>query len=191
MAIHSQVHQRYTSSGRARWRDAQYVHRLVEVLIRLKDLCPLLTIYTRGSIAHDTSGELAKVFVNGTIPQYVTTFQELEHHVLHYNLTDNTTRLPPVVWDAIPSTDNITIAQEAAALFSHMKFTLDPSCVTDKTRFWYRQPDGRCNWLKAGQSTIGSTGYPRGTLLRTGGRRAEKEINMCKCRGVICVIYDR
>ena len=121
----------------------------------------LCSLSTRGSIAHDTSGELANVFVNGTIPQYVTTFQELEHHVLHYNLTDNTTRLPPVVWDSIPSTDNISVAQEAAALFSHLNFMLDPTCVTDKTQFWYRQTDGRCNWLKAGQSTIGSTGYPR------------------------------
>ena len=29
-----------------------------------------------------------------------------------------------------------------------------------------------------------------GTLLRMGGRCAEKEINMCKGRGEICVIYN-
>ena len=36
-----------------------------------------------------------------------------------------------------------------------------------------------------------AVGNWQGTLLRTGGRHAEKEINMCKRRGVICVIYDR
>ena len=30
----------------------------------------------------------------------------------------------------------------------------------------------------------------RYVLLCTGGRHAEKEINMCKHRGEICVIYD-
>lgn len=117
--------------------------------------------WLRGSISHDTSGELAKVFVDGTIPPNVQSFDDLERYVVHYNLTDNTTQLPPVVWDAIPSTVNLSIAEEAAALFSHVKYQLDHTCLLDRSQFWYRQPDGRCNWLKDGQSQIGSTGYPR------------------------------
>lgn len=82
---------------------------------------------------------------------------------MHYNLTDSdsTAHLPGVIWDAIPSVQNLTVAEEAAALFSHVKYVLDSDCVGIKSQFWYRQPDGRCNWLKAGQSNIGSTGYPR------------------------------
>jgi hypothetical protein len=80
---------------------------------------------------------------------------------VHYNLTDNTTKLPSVVWDDIPSTENISFAEEVAALFNHVKYPLDPACVNHKSQFWYRQLDGRCNWLKVGQSDMGSTGYPR------------------------------
>jgi hypothetical protein len=115
----------------------------------------------RGAIAHDTTGELAKVFVDGTIPPNVQSFHELERYVLHYNMTDTRAPLPSVIWDAIPSTENISVAEEAAALFSHVKYTLEPSCLTDRTQFWYRRSDGHCNWLKTGQSHIGSTGYPR------------------------------
>ena len=85
----------------------------------------------------------------------------MERHVLHYNLTDNTTQLPPVIWDAITSTANLSVAEEATALFSHVKYQLDDICVFDRSQFWYRQPDGHCNWLQAEQSHIGSTGYPR------------------------------
>jgi hypothetical protein len=115
----------------------------------------------RGTIAHDTSGQLAQVFVNGTIPPDIQSFSDLEHHVLHHNLKNDTAKLPRVIWDAMPSTENISAAEEAAALFSHVNYVLDPTCTNDKSRFWYRQPDGHCNWLKDGQSQIGSTGYPR------------------------------
>lgn len=103
------------------------------------------------------------MFANGTIPPDVTSFAELQHYVMHYNVTDKSdaAMLPKVVWDAIPSTENISVSEEAAALFAHMKIMIDPSCTVDKSLFWYRQPDGRCNWLKDGQSHIGSTSYPR------------------------------
>jgi peroxidase len=115
----------------------------------------------RGSIAHDTSGQLAQVFVNGTIPPDIQSFSDLERYVLHNHLPHDSAQLPSVVWDAIPSVKNISIAEEAAALFSHFTYVLDSDCTNDKSRFWYRQPDGHCNWLKSEQTNIGSTGYPR------------------------------
>ena len=96
------IHRRFTHASLPadEIRDAQYVHWLVEVLIQLDIRMSLpCSLSTGGAIAHDTSREFAQVFLNGTIPQYVTTVQELEHHVLHYNLADNTTWLPPVAWD--------------------------------------------------------------------------------------------
>ena len=118
---------------------------------------PLCSIYTRGSIAHDTSGELAKVFVNGTIPSNVQSYLALQHYVAHNNPAHNSTHLPRTILQS----ENMSVAEEATALFTHLNYLLDPACINDKSQFWYRQPDGRCNWLKAGQSHIGSTGYPR------------------------------
>jgi len=94
--------------------------------------------------------------VNGKIPPNAQTIHDLERYVAHHHLTDNTTKLPHVIWDTFPLTENISVAEEAASLFNHIKYELDPACVTDKSQFWYRQPDGRCNWLKVGQSGIGS-----------------------------------
>lgn len=99
--------------------------------------------------------------MNGKIPPNAQTIHDLERYVAHHHLTDNTTKLPHVIWDTFPLTENISVAEEAASLFNHIKYELDSACVTDKSQFWYRQPDGRCNWLKVGQSGIGSTGYAR------------------------------
>jgi len=117
----------------------------------------LCSLYTRASIAHDKSGELANVFVNSTIPSNVQSYVTLQRYVAHNNLAHNSTHLPR----AIPPPENMSVAEEAIALFSHLDYLLDSTCITDKSQFWYRQHDGRCNWLKAGQSHIGSTGYPR------------------------------
>ncbi|OLL23961.1 Peroxinectin A [Neolecta irregularis DAH-3] len=51
--------------------------------------------------------------------------------------------------------------QEAEELFKHLGFPLDPSCTAHESKWYYRTLDGSCNWLKAGESHVGSIGYQR------------------------------
>jgi peroxidase len=115
--------------------------------------------WLRGALAHDPTGEVARVFVNETIPTNIQSFDDLGKYIAHKHVEPHA--LPKVVWDAMPSGEAIPHAQQVAALFSHLQFTLDPNCTDTKEKYWYRQPDGHCNWLKAGQSGIGATSYPR------------------------------
>ena len=79
----------------------------------------------------------------------------------HLHVGEDIHRLPRVIWETMPPPANLSVAEQASALFDHLKFELDPTCLTHKNQFWFRQYDGRCNWLKDGQTQIGSTGYPR------------------------------
>jgi peroxidase len=112
--------------------------------------------------AHDASGQLANAFVNNSIPQHVRSFVELESYFLHYHAT-HPREMPKVAWDTLPPPDQLSSQELASALFSNLPFQLEPSCVDNKSKFWYRQPNGGCNWLKRGEHQLGTTfsGHPR------------------------------
>jgi peroxidase len=124
------------------------------------ELMPNLFVeWLKGAIVHDPTGQVARSFLNEKIPDHVQTFKDLEDYVAHRHVHPD--KLPTVIWDSVP--DNVTLPPdvEAETLFRYLKLTLDPNCIDKKEKYWYRQPDGKCNWLKAGQTDIGSTGYPR------------------------------
>lgn len=37
-------------------------------------------------------------------------------------------------------------------------FPIEDECINDRNKYWYRTVDGSCNWLKKGESHIGSAG---------------------------------
>jgi hypothetical protein len=115
--------------------------------------------WLKQAVVQDGTGEVSRAFANETIPDDVRSFSELGKYVAYRHTAPS--NLPQVVWDALP--DNVTLppAEEAATLFRYLNFELEPSCVDKREKYWYRTADGSCNWLKAGQSNVGSTGYPR------------------------------
>ena len=115
--------------------------------------------WLKATVAHDATGEVARAFANETIPDDVKSFSQLGKYIAHRH-TDSS-NLPQVIWDALPPNTTLPPAEEASTLFRYFNFQLEPNCVDKREKYWYRTPDGSCNWLKAGQSHIGSTGYPR------------------------------
>lgn len=119
----------------------------------------LFIAWLNSTVARDPDSELAHSFVNRTIPAHVQSFQELEKYLVHHHVEPHT--LPDVIWDAIPDNQTLTHTEEVAALFSHLNYELEPNCTAIKQNFWHRLPDGSCNWLKRGQTYLGSTFQPR------------------------------
>jgi peroxidase len=115
--------------------------------------------WLNSTLTLDPTSEIAHAFVNRTIPADVQSFHDLEKYLVHHHVEPH--QLPDVVWDAIPPNKTLTHAEEVAALFSHLNYQLEPDCTAIKEKFWYRLPDGSCNWLKQGQTIIGSTFQPR------------------------------
>ncbi|EJD49621.1 hypothetical protein AURDEDRAFT_182766 [Auricularia subglabra TFB-10046 SS5] len=115
--------------------------------------------WLKGALENDDSGELAGSFKHGHIPKHVADFEHLERHALYNHV--NKSELPETIWDRLPTDVELDAAAEAQALFGHLGFELDPECISKRELYWYRTPDGRCNWLKRGESLIGSTGQPR------------------------------
>ncbi len=99
--------------------------------------------------------QLSKVF-NGSISSNATSISDLIYELnppAPENRTANIT-LPP----SIPSAH---LGLEALRLFSHLGYPVDPRCVVDKPKLWYRTVDGSCNWLKKDEISEGAVGIAK------------------------------
>ena len=94
---------------------------------------------------------LSRTFSYGNISSKATTIHDLldELELPRTNLNGTSPTLPP---STVPS------GLEASKLFAHLGYSLDPECLVDKSRWWYRTYDGSCNWMKQGESSEGAVG---------------------------------
>ena len=108
-----------------------------------------------GVVAKDTSGELKKIFINKMIPEGLSVDELID-------IMDIPTE-PPMPTDlpiSVPSHINDPTAEPLGVL-SHLKYPLDPRCISQHATWWYRTYDGSCYWLKAGEIDIGQSGTAR------------------------------
>ena len=96
----------------------------------------------------DTTGELQRVFVNGSIPSKIRTVDDLLDHL----------DVPAANASIHPSEILPWPQNEAEYLFKHLPYPLDPRCTGDRTKWWYRTYDGSCNWLKKDEISQGQLG---------------------------------
>ncbi|KAK1765407.1 heme peroxidase [Phialemonium atrogriseum] len=103
------------------------------------------------------TGQLCDALREGEVPGNVNSVQEPFKRV----------RVPgsaaPVARGPIPdvqgqSTTSNAPDSEANDLFSYLGFPLDPRCMSDRNKWWYRTYDGSCNWIKANEINEGQTG---------------------------------
>ena len=99
-------------------------------------------------VKKDTTGELQRVFVNGTIPHKIESVDELLDHV---DVPATNASIPPSA--ILPWPRN-----EAEYLMKHLPYPLDPRCTGDRSKWWYRTYDGSCNWLKKDEISQGQFG---------------------------------
>lgn len=101
------------------------------------------------------SAAVRSMFINNTVPKHVTGFDELYEYLdvpaAQPDVGDNRSYLLPPMVPQLPS-------GEAARLFSHLNYPLDPRCTVDRSRWWYRTYDGSCNWLKSDEISEGQIG---------------------------------
>jgi len=101
------------------------------------------------------SAAVRSMFINNTIPKHVNRFDELYEYLdvppAKPGVGDNRSYLLPPMIPHLPS-------GEAAQLFSHLNYPLDPRCTVDRSRWWYRTYDGSCNWLKSNEISAGQIG---------------------------------
>ncbi|OAA66830.1 heme peroxidase [Niveomyces insectorum RCEF 264] len=114
-------------------------------------------------VANDraTGADLRGSFLGGTVPPPDASWDDL---VASLNLTGKqkataATAATAAAADRPPHIPHHWHAHEAQQLFRSLGFPLDPACIADKARWWYRTYDGACNWLKAGEA--GQGGYAR------------------------------
>jgi hypothetical protein len=94
---------------------------------------------------------LSRTFSYRNISSKATTIHDLldELDLPRTKLNGTSPILPP---STVPS------GLEASKLFAHLGYPLDPKCLVDKSRWWYRTYDGSCNWMKQGESSEGAVG---------------------------------
>lgn len=104
----------------------------------------------RGIVKNDRTGELQKTFLDHASKK-ASSIEDLFDHL---DVPSNVTAPPLEVGPVAPSSSQ----DEAAQLFNHLGYALEPKCTENKTNWWYRTYDGSCNWLEKDHSNIGSVG---------------------------------
>lgn len=100
----------------------------------------------------DSTGQLKQVFTNGSIPRGLGSFDNLLDHI---DAPTPPSKAPsPFLPPSVPLSPQI----EAAQLFKHLPYPIDPRCTNDRSKFWYRTYDGSCNWMKVGEISEGQVG---------------------------------
>ena len=114
--------------------------------------------WLHGLIENGTAEGLQGVFINGSIPDHIQSFGELLNHVDIPNFSLPSPEILPSNASFQPPRTPLWPQDEAAAVFKHLKYPLDPRCLTERSRWWYRTYDGSCNWLKMNEISEGQLG---------------------------------
>lgn len=111
--------------------------------------------WLRQVVETDTSGELKKTFQNGTIPDHLNDIDRLAIIIDVPPSGSNNTRVPP---DSFHQEPLLAPHVEASKLFSHLPYPLDPKCINDKSKWYFRTIDGSCNWIELNKIDYGQAG---------------------------------
>lgn len=106
-------------------------------------------------LERDAPEELKKTFPNGTIPPHLKDINQLAEFINAPVNGSGDTGIPPIlpqVGPVIPS------HIEASMLFSHLPFALDPKCINDRSKWYFRTIDGSCNWMEVNKIDYGQLG---------------------------------
>jgi hypothetical protein len=88
----------------------------------------LLGEWFRNIVKADSTGQLQKIFINGSLPHHAEFDEILSNINVPEQLDQNQTILPPHVPQPWPQ-------QEAADLFKHLKYPTDPKCTSDHSKW--------------------------------------------------------
>ncbi|CCL99231.1 uncharacterized protein FIBRA_01246 [Fibroporia radiculosa] len=111
-----------------------------------------LTWFRSAVAANET---LQGPFRGNAIPEYVQSVEELWEHV---EFPEAPADVPQ---EALSTSHVVPSQQDAFQLFSKIGYPVDPICISDKAKWYYRTVDGSCNWMEAGHSDYGQIGRKR------------------------------
>ena len=114
--------------------------------------------WLHGLIENGTAKGLQSVFINGSIPYHIKSFEELLDYVDVPPLSSSSPGFPPTNASSRPPGTPLWPQDEAAAVFQHLPYPLDPRCSSERSKWWYRTYDGSCNWLKMNEISEGQLG---------------------------------
>ncbi|TAQ91302.1 hypothetical protein B7494_g374 [Chlorociboria aeruginascens] len=98
----------------------------------------------------DATGQLQDLFANGSVAHNAT-YQEIFESIKIPDPSDRQNR----------NISHPTPVGDAYELFAHLKYPIDPRCLSDPSKWWYRTYDGSCNWLKTDEISTGEYGTAR------------------------------
>lgn len=113
----------------------------------------LFVDWLRNTVNNDQGGELQRAFINQSIPAHISTIEELIDTIAAPVYARHVVAKP-----LAKSNETFSAPKDVKTLFQHLQYPLDPKCITNSTRWWYRTQDGSCNWLKDSEADLGQIG---------------------------------
>ncbi len=107
--------------------------------------------WLRDVLNNENITKVRRAFVNGTLPDEAKWFDDILDSI------DVPANFTPQPIKVSPTRPNFPY-RDAAQLFSHLGYPLDPRCTVDRSRWYYRTDDGSCNWLKKDEFSTGAMG---------------------------------